>query len=382
MKRLVSLSHMPPTDSALIKRLMSPQSAEILGRVARTAASVCDVPLSFVYLTYGGDWVLLASHGLTFSRAMDWDSSDYDYVDMGSGVFEVNDASKHDQLSLAAFVKSGPKFRYVIGAPLCTDPRLGKGNFVGLVCVDFEPRQVDAKRKAKVQQLAQMSGDIIDMMMTLMADQRLVDPTARETPKAMTTHGGAVLTEAPGTNATAQDPLAVEQFLLETLLHQPRMLRRRNRRYFGVRSWRKSIKRFQIDALKALKMRGSVPFVDAIASELAGIVREIYGDVGNAIIVPVPCGHSGPGCLSCRIARRMADLMQVDFLEAFELIEVKGSSHPATNGRRPKMKLIESISRPVILVDDVATSGAHLEEAANLLGQSSPNVWPIAWIAD
>ncbi|QJQ31072.1 hypothetical protein GV829_00215 [Sphingomonas lacunae] len=338
--------------------------------------------MSFVYLTHGGDWLLLASHGLTVSRAMHWDSNDYDYVDLGPSVFEVGDTAQHPELSLAGFVRSGPQFRYVIGAPLCTDARLGRGNYVGLVCVDFEPRMVDPRRQAKVQQLAQMSGDIIDMMMTLFVEKRATDPNVRETHKPMPAIGHIVEPQVAGADAQAHDPLAVEQFLLETLLHQPRMLRRGNRRYFGVRTWRKSIKRFQIDALKALKLRGSIPFVDAIASELAGIVREIYGDVGNAIIVPVPCGHSGPGCLSCRVAKRMSELMQVDFQEAFEPIAVKGTSHPATNVRRPRMKLAETITRPVILVDDVATSGSHLEEAASLLAQSSPNVWPLAWIAD
>lgn len=382
MKRLLSLSHIAPSDSALIKRLMSPQSTEILGRVARTAATICDTPLSFVYLTHGGDWLLLATHGLTLSRSMHWDSNDYDYIDMGPGVFEIGDATKHPDLSKAGFVKAGPQFRYVVGAPLCIDPRLGIGNYVGLVCVDFQPRAEDPARQAKVQQLAQMSADIIDMMMTLLANNRLADPFVRDEPTAAPLIGQAMSPDAPAKNSGASDPIAVEQFLLETLLLQPRMLRRRNRRYFAVRTWRKSIKRFQIDALKALKLRGSVPFVDAIAKELAGIVRDIYGDVGNAIIVPVPCGHSGPGCLSCRVARQMADLMRVDFQEAFEPIAIKGSSHPATNARRPRMKLIKNITRPVILVDDVATSGSHLEEAANLLGLSSPNVWPLAWIAD
>lgn len=382
MKRMLSLSQIPPDDTALVKRLISPQSAEILGRVARTAASISETPMSFVYLTHGGDWLLLASHGLTLSRAIHWDSNDYDYIDMGPMVFEVGDTARHPELSQAGFVKAGPRFRYVIGAPLCSDPRLGKGNYVGLVCVDFEPRAPSQRRQAKIEQLAEMSADIIDMMMTLFADNRLSDPFVPEIADPVVRSGQMLVAPAPQGDGGSQDPLTVEQFLLETLLHQPRMLRRRNRRYFGVRTWRKSIKRFQIDALRALKVRGSVPFVDAIATEMADIVREIYGDVGNAVIVPVPCGHSGPGCLSCRVARRMAELMQVDCQEAFGPIDIKGSSHPSTNSRRPRMKLIETVTRPVILVDDVATSGSHLEEAANLLARTSPNVWPLAWIAD
>jgi len=36
----------------------------------------------------------------------------------------------------------------------------------------------------------------------------------------------------------------------------------------------------------------------------------------------------------------------------------------------------------VLLIDDVATSGAHIEEAAMLLRAAAPAVLPLVWIAD
>jgi len=36
---------------------------------------------------------------------------------------------------------------------------------------------------------------------------------------------------------------------------------------------------------------------------------------------------------------------------------------------------------PVLLVDDVASSGRHMEEAVGLLRQSAEMVLPVAWIA-
>ena len=37
---------------------------------------------------------------------------------------------------------------------------------------------------------------------------------------------------------------------------------------------------------------------------------------------------------------------------------------------------------PILLIDDVATSGAHIEEAAVLLRAAAPAVLPLVWIAD
>ncbi|MGL4404534.1 MAG: hypothetical protein ACRCT6_02145, partial [Notoacmeibacter sp.] len=58
----------------------------------------------------------------------------------------------------------------------------------------------------------------------------------------------------------------------------------------------------------------------------------------------------------------------------------KGVSHPKQNVKRPPMKMTRIIDEPVLLVDDVATSGSHLEEAVALLKPTCGAVLPIAWL--
>jgi hypothetical protein len=184
---------------------------------------------------------------------------------------------------------------------------------------------------------------------------------------------GAARTENPG-------PLS--RFLDETLVRAQKLHRRNDTSYLGVRRWRGTIKAHQIAALQALKSDLPAAFVDAIAAELADAVRAVYGSTDACVVVPVPCGHSGPGCLSHRIAHALGNQLGLDVIDAFAPIaKRKGKSHPRRNAARAAMMLEQKIKHPVILVDDVATSGSHIDEAATLLRQSATSVWPVAWIA-
>lgn len=182
--------------------------------------------------------------------------------------------------------------------------------------------------------------------------------------------------------ATApESPEVVADFLFETLTIRKRLLQRKNHNYLALRTWRSAIKDHQIAALKALKRNPSSTFVERIAIEMRAAVEAVHGNLEDSMVVPVPCGHSGPGCLSELIAAKLAEMIGIPLVAAFEPIQVHGNSHPRTNPKRPKMQLREVPEGRIILVDDVATSGAHLEEAMTLLSRSTKAVWSIAWIA-
>jgi hypoxanthine-guanine phosphoribosyltransferase len=174
----------------------------------------------------------------------------------------------------------------------------------------------------------------------------------------------------------------VSRFLLETLVHSRRLNRSGQTSFIGLRKWRSPIKQYQISALKALKQEIPAGFVAAVADELAEAIRSVHGDVNQCIVVPVPCGSSGPDCLSCQLATALARRLQLPMVQAFKHIDLpQGSSHPRRNIKRQPMALVEEIDQPVILVDDVATSGSHIDEAASLLRKRSSQVWPVVWIS-
>jgi predicted amidophosphoribosyltransferase len=173
----------------------------------------------------------------------------------------------------------------------------------------------------------------------------------------------------------------VSRFLDTTLVHRPRLLKRKKQPYLAIRSWRKTIKPQQLEALKALKTECPESFVELVAADLADTILQTYGRVNHCVVVPMPCGNSGPGCLSCRLGEAVARRLEIECISAFADIPTTGSSHPRRNVNRPKMKCLRRVDKHVILIDDVATSGAHIEEACKLLSDACA-IWPVVWVAD
>lgn len=181
---------------------------------------------------------------------------------------------------------------------------------------------------------------------------------------------------------TPDSPSVVTEFLLTTLIKQRRLLRRGVVPYHALRRWRASVKDAQLAALKALKNDPSDVFVHAVAEEIAATARALYGQETFQAVVAVPCGNSGPGCLAARLAPAVAGLLDLPHIDAFDPLPPSGGSHPQANVRRAKMHQKSPVDCPVLLIDDVATSGAHLAEAALALkAAGAPAVLPMAWLA-
>lgn len=185
-----------------------------------------------------------------------------------------------------------------------------------------------------------------------------------------------------GAFVAGDTPGVVSEFLLSTLIEQKRLLRRGPVAYHALYRWRSTVKDAQIAALKALKRDPGDAFLDAVAEKMSAGAGALFGTGTFRAVVPVPCGNSGENCLSMRLAQLIAVRLGVDFIDAFEPQPRTGGSHPKSNLRRAAMRLKVKPKVPVLLIDDVATSGAHIEEAALSLRRTAPAVLPLVWIAD
>ena len=182
----------------------------------------------------------------------------------------------------------------------------------------------------------------------------------------------------------ARQPMRPEPcaIFLEDTLVQRRTVRSRNSiSYLTVRAWRSPVKKYQISALKALKQNIPPSFSDFVAGEIEESITSLLGSAAFQAIVPVPCGHSSSEhCLSLEIARRLAAKLDLPVVQALQARKQEGRSHPKTNVTRPPMQIACDIAGPVLLIDDVATSGAHLQEAVEILKPHCGSVLPVAWI--
>ncbi len=179
-----------------------------------------------------------------------------------------------------------------------------------------------------------------------------------------------------------REPEVASEFLIKTLVHKPVLHNHRSLAYLTLKKWRTPIAKYQIAALRAAKRGLPDELVFAAAEDIHGAAVDLLGDISNRLIVPVPCGHSVTGpCFSRAIAIRLADISGGRFRQVFEAQPQKGSSHPKTNVNRPPMKLINPPANlPIIIVDDVVTSGSHISEATHKLRRFGNSVTSIGWI--
>ena len=182
-----------------------------------------------------------------------------------------------------------------------------------------------------------------------------------------------------GDEASVLDPTS--GFLLDTLVVKKVIRQRNGVSYLTLRSWRKSIRDSQIKALRHLKSDPPAAFVAAAADEIAAAARAAFGAAAFGSVVPVPCGHSQrDDCFSVRLARAVAPRLGTSCAEVFACQARQGSSHPRRNTALPRLRKLSDPAFPVLVVDDVASSGRHIEQVSDALGASQQGIFKIAWI--
>jgi predicted amidophosphoribosyltransferase len=187
--------------------------------------------------------------------------------------------------------------------------------------------------------------------------------------------------DAGAATGYVSEPNPIALFLERSLPQKAAMRSRNEASYVSVRTWRSSIKEHQIEALRALKRAPPPDFVDQIVSELVSAIDKLIGRDTFDVVVPMPCGSSGTHrCLSARLAERLSQVIGKPMVSALSAELRAGSSHPKNNASRPRMQVEQTLTESILLVDDVVTSGDHIEEALSLLRKSSSSAFAIAWI--
>lgn len=173
------------------------------------------------------------------------------------------------------------------------------------------------------------------------------------------------------------------RFLIDTLMRKQRLLARNGCSYLALRQWRKSIKPYQLSALTALKATPEPRFDCEIGGELTAAILKVYGNAFQSV-VPVPPGSSGQeNGMSVRLARHVAQRLKIPMIEALEAPRItKGASHPKKSAALQPYKIKAEVKGNILIIDDVAISGRHIELATNALRPLATYCTTLVWIAD
>lgn len=362
------------TQAALnVMRVSSSRST--LAKIVEHSARSLNCDYSVLYAFHDGKPIVLASYGFTAAEITRTPLPSEERLNIGRRAFEFHDMRQLKEFRNAPLVFGPAGWRYCVGAPVKISSEFPADSFVSLICVDRRTRPTNESYLHNLLQISSIAADMLQLLLDSIKNTESVAPPVA-TPAL-----SPILRDVAAQNgfSPAIDPVA--RFLFESLPVRKRLIARNGINYLAVRTWAKPVKAHQIKAFAALKQNPPAYFVDAVVEELADAMISVHGKCVNASVVAVPCGHSGPDCFSKQLAQSLARKLDLEHLQAFEDLAVKGTSHPKTNVKRPKMKLVSPPTKPVILVDDIATSGSHLEEAARLLSEHQGQVWPVAWVA-
>jgi hypoxanthine-guanine phosphoribosyltransferase len=170
-------------------------------------------------------------------------------------------------------------------------------------------------------------------------------------------------------------------FLFDTLIKKRTLHSRNGMDYLTLRSWRSQLKSYQISTLISLKQTKPDALVRRCADEIIECVRHVYGDGVITAVVPIPAGSSGdPDSFSVMLAREIATDLNVAFCDILVPQGSRGKSAPIKSAKLKPYVLKEAVSGPILVVDDVASSGAHMERAISALKHNSKAVYGVAWI--
>ena len=341
----------------------------------RFAASLMNCPGSLLVHSYGDKAHVLVAHGI--DRRLLRPSYPRNPFDIAypPGRVLFGDELKHEpHFRNHPLMQGADGWKYFLGIPLSlplTDSVISL--WVG------DPR-VGATHPSDIAPFTTVALMIADMIQT--AIELIERYPQGASPVVGVAEERTPLPVAPRMLSRPDDSAAVSAFLFDTLVPQRRIKQRGAISYHTVLRWRAAVKPWQISALRSLKRYDPDAVVERGAAMLVNTALDLFGERLVARVTNVPCGNSGPDCLAYRLARRVAQLMDVPYIDAFETLPVTGTSHPRRNAKRPAMQLRNAPDEATLLIDDVATSGAHIEEACDLLRERARGVLPIALIGE
>src|SRR5271156_3364925 len=192
----------------------------------------------------------------------------------------------------------------------------------------------------------------------------------------------ASLQPARDADAATDFAQAAPPAVLGGLVYRPTLYRRNAVAWAAVRHWRADAKTRDLTRFKLCKLGLDLAIIGAAADEIADLARLLLGPGASSwSTTSIACGHSRrPDCFGKRLGQAVAQRLKTAFLEVFQDRFVRGASHPKEFRKLPPLIWHEKPTGPLLIVDDVATSGWHIEEALGRVRDLGLPALGLVWI--
>lgn len=178
------------------------------------------------------------------------------------------------------------------------------------------------------------------------------------------------------------EPPRDKDILLRSLVHRPTIFQRRDIRWIAAHTWRSQARERGVKALKAVKDGLDPGFIKEAAEPVSALIRQLFGSGSAHTVTCIPCGHScRANCFGKLLAQAVAEGLGLPFIQVFADRPRAGVSHPKQSTKLPPLRQIARPAGPTIIVDDLATSGEHLEQAVLALRRVGIAASAVAWIS-
>lgn len=221
-------------------------------------------------------------------------------------------------------------------------------------------------------------GRIVQGAARVLAAQRL--GIAAIPVRSLKDNGTGALARTPGAR---RDPRSESLGVVGHTVWRPMVFSRHETSWVACRAWRWSTKQADLAVFRAVKRDRAPAVIEAAAREIALLARRLFGGLPGWTVVPMPCGNSGTEqCFGKHLARESAAALGLPFAQVFEdrLVE-GGSSHPQRYARLAPLVWRDRPVGPVLLVDDLATTGLHVEQALGALRDEGLPALAMVWIS-
>lgn len=178
---------------------------------------------------------------------------------------------------------------------------------------------------------------------------------------------------------------AMQPSTLDTFaVFRPALNQRNGVFWVSARQWFAPAKLAGVATMKRAKDSMNPEMLGAIGADLAEIARSIFGATGGFVTAP-PARHSayaGRPHFASRLAEDLAEALELEYRPIFEPTPANRLGHHPAREKDPPKLIAEALEygERVLLIDDIATSGATLELSAKAIRAAGGRVSAIVGI--